>query len=193
MSSFTNNPQAADNDTVLSDEELDRDWKPSGRRPQSTIARSFSAELMDIFRIENSVADLDSQVDKRKQELNNRTTELESLEQRLKEMEARLRQRGSPPNSTGPASNSYSPRHARSPISGVFGNDAAQNPNIGSQLQNRQQDQDEEARVAETLRAGDKYAGSRPGTARASRQAVPGALPPTPTESEDGDRERDNV
>lgn len=31
----------------------------------STIARSFSAELMDIFRIENSLADLDSQVDKR--------------------------------------------------------------------------------------------------------------------------------
>jgi hypothetical protein len=32
---------------------------------RSTIARSFSAELMDIFRIENSVADLDEQVDKR--------------------------------------------------------------------------------------------------------------------------------
>lgn len=31
----------------------------------STIARSFSQELMDIFRIENSVADLDEKVDKR--------------------------------------------------------------------------------------------------------------------------------
>lgn len=30
-----------------------------------TIARSFSAELMDIFRIENSVADLDEEIDKR--------------------------------------------------------------------------------------------------------------------------------
>lgn len=30
-----------------------------------TVARSFSLELMDIFRIENSVADLDEQVDKR--------------------------------------------------------------------------------------------------------------------------------
>jgi hypothetical protein len=30
-----------------------------------TIARSFSAELMDIFRIENSLADLDEKVDKR--------------------------------------------------------------------------------------------------------------------------------
>ena len=71
---------------TMSDEELDRDWKPNGRRPQScvqlllsislrdrlslltwqrTIARSFSLELMDIFRIENSVADLDEQVEKR--------------------------------------------------------------------------------------------------------------------------------
>lgn len=31
----------------------------------STIARMFSDELMDIFRIDNSVADLDEQVDKR--------------------------------------------------------------------------------------------------------------------------------
>ena len=30
-----------------------------------TIARSFSDELMDIFRIDNSVADLDHQVDTR--------------------------------------------------------------------------------------------------------------------------------
>ncbi|EHA56740.1 hypothetical protein MCOR27_008004 [Pyricularia oryzae] len=188
MASITNNPQAADNSsTVLSDEELDRDWKPNGRRPHSTIARSFSAELMDIFRIENSLADLDSQVDKRKQELSSRTTELESLEQRIKEMEARLRQRGSPPNSTGPAANSASPRHVRSPISGVF-DESAQSSSDGSNKH-----QDDEARRHESRAAGEKYAGSRPGTARASRQAVPGALPPTPTESEDGDRERDHV
>jgi hypothetical protein len=77
----------------MSDEELDRNWQPNGRRPQSyvplltathdsrhrdnssaanialpstsTIARSFSAELMDIFRIENSVADLDKEVNER--------------------------------------------------------------------------------------------------------------------------------
>lgn len=30
-----------------------------------TVARSFSDELMDIFRIDNSVADLDQQVDSR--------------------------------------------------------------------------------------------------------------------------------
>jgi hypothetical protein len=31
----------------------------------STVARSFSEELMDIFRIDNSVSDLDHQVDQR--------------------------------------------------------------------------------------------------------------------------------
>ena len=74
------------------DEELDRNWQPNARRPQSyalsllrfktldtpnmkltntgvsrcsTIARSFSAELMDIFKIDESVTDLDDRVDKR--------------------------------------------------------------------------------------------------------------------------------
>jgi hypothetical protein len=72
------------------DEELDRDWVPNGRRPQSTVARSFSAELMDIFRIENSVADLDEQIDKRKQQVTTGQTELQALEARLREMEERL-------------------------------------------------------------------------------------------------------
>lgn len=35
------------------------------RCPSSTIARSFSAELEDIFRIDNSVADLDAKLDER--------------------------------------------------------------------------------------------------------------------------------
>lgn len=37
---------------------------PSNNRHR-TIARSFSQELGDIFRIDNSVADLDEQIDKR--------------------------------------------------------------------------------------------------------------------------------
>lgn len=82
----------------MSDEDLEKDWKPNARRPQSyvvpsinplghplmrlvlqrdtqtdrcrppvssTIARSFSAELEDIFRIDNSVADLDAKLDER--------------------------------------------------------------------------------------------------------------------------------
>jgi hypothetical protein len=60
----------------MSDDELDRDWKPNGR-PQSyvyssqrpmlsqltarrTLARSFSLALDDLFKIDNSVADLDA-------------------------------------------------------------------------------------------------------------------------------------
>lgn len=78
----------------ITDDELDRDWKPNGRRPQSTIARTFSQELMDIFRIENSVADLDSKLDERKQNVQTQTSELEALEKRIKEMEERLK-RGS--------------------------------------------------------------------------------------------------
>ncbi|EJT71859.1 hypothetical protein GGTG_11112 [Gaeumannomyces tritici R3-111a-1] len=158
---------------TLTDEELDRDWKPNGRRPLSTIARSFSAELADIFRLENSVADLDEQVVKRKQEIDSRTAELEALEARIKEMEALLHSGGSPTSgaATGNASTS---QYLRAP--GAF--DGAQ----GQQGQGEQQQVQEDA--------SSKY-GSRPGTARASRQAVPGALPPTPTESEDGDRERD--
>ncbi|TPX18009.1 uncharacterized protein E0L32_011920 [Thyridium curvatum] len=154
----------------MTDEELDRDWKPNGRRPQSTIARSFSAELMDIFRIENSVADLDEQVDKRKQTLNNQTTELQALEARIKEMEARLktqgkdRPSGSDQQQKSPAT---SPRHQRAPLSNAFGEQPP--PPVEKDL---------------PLRGDQKYGGSRPGTARASQQAVPGALPPTPTASE---------
>ncbi|KAL0941263.1 uncharacterized protein CTRU02_204026 [Colletotrichum truncatum] len=79
----------------LTDAELDRDWVPNGRRPQSTIARSFSAELMDIFRIENSVADLDEKIDQRKQTVQSQTNELEALERRIREMEERLKSNGS--------------------------------------------------------------------------------------------------
>ncbi|EQB51385.1 hypothetical protein GCG54_00003319 [Colletotrichum gloeosporioides] len=78
----------------MTDAELDRDWVPNGRRPQSTIARSFSAELMDIFRIENSVADLDEKVVQRKQTVQTQTNELEALERRIREMEERLKSNG---------------------------------------------------------------------------------------------------
>ncbi|KAK4178805.1 hypothetical protein QBC36DRAFT_366439 [Triangularia setosa] len=126
------------------DEELDRDWKPNGRRPQSTIAKVFSEELMNIFRIDNSVADLDEQVDKRKKEIDTQTSELEALERRIREMEERLKG-GKPRTSAGDSSRT-----------------AASMP---------EKDQH-------------KYGGSRPGTARQGQQAIPGALPPTPVESE---------
>ncbi|CAP70977.1 uncharacterized protein PODANS_3_10300 [Podospora anserina S mat+] len=133
------------------DEELDRDWKPNGRRPQSTIAKVFSEELMNIFRIDNSVADLDEQVDKRKKEIDSQTSELEALERRIREMEERLKG-GKPQTGAGDSSRTA---------------------------------------ASATEKDQHKYGGgSRPGTARQGQQAVPGALPPTPVESEDGDRER---
>ncbi|KAK3315474.1 hypothetical protein B0H66DRAFT_606356 [Apodospora peruviana] len=155
----------------MTDAELDRDWKPNGRRPQSTIARSFSQELVDIFRIENSVADLDEKVNQKKQQINNQTSELEALEARIREMEQRLKQ--------GPAAvarPSGSPRSQRPPVANAFdgpnapppppAKDYPTSPNRGQQQQN-------------------KYGGSsQPGTARPSQQAVPGALPPTPVGSE---------
>ncbi|KAJ6441809.1 LSM1-like protein [Purpureocillium lavendulum] len=74
----------------MTDAELDRDWQPNGRRPQSTIARSFSQELMDIFRIENSLTDLDQSVDERRQNVGKNTQELADLQARIREMEERL-------------------------------------------------------------------------------------------------------
>lgn len=162
---------------MMTDEELDRDWKPSGRRPQSTIARSFSQELMDIFRIENSVADLDEKVDKRKHVVQSQTSELEALEARIKEMEERLKRQSMPP---------ASPRTQRPPVSGAFGEPSDAPPQVPEKdnrrpASSRPQQQQQDAKH-----------GSRPGTARASQQAVPGALPPTPTASEDGDGQRDS-
>ncbi|KKA27228.1 hypothetical protein TD95_003325, partial [Thielaviopsis punctulata] len=99
------------------DEELDRDWKPSGRRPQSTIAQSFSQELSDLFRIENSAVDLDSQVDKRKRIVSLQTEELEALEARLREiqnLEARIRTDSLSASSSAASSATASPTTASS-------------------------------------------------------------------------------
>lgn len=145
------------------DEELDRDWKPNGRRPQSTIARSFSQELMDIFRIENSIADLDEQVDKRKQQVTSGQTELEALEARIKEMEDRLKKQT-------PGQGGLSPRAQRQALGDAFAKKASLEKDIAQQQQR-----------------------SRPGTAKQAQQAPGhgGAMPPTPTASEDGG-DRDN-
>ncbi|KAI1130380.1 hypothetical protein F5Y10DRAFT_289593 [Nemania abortiva] len=145
------------------DEELDRDWVPNGRRPQSTIARSFSAELMDIFRIENSVADLDEQIDRRKQQVTTGQTELQALEARLKEMEARLQL--SKIDGVG-----GSPRaHQRQPLANVFDSTNTTAQSTEKELPQRP-----------------LQATSRPGTAKQTQHAPMhgGAMPPTPTASE---------
>ncbi|KAK6699907.1 hypothetical protein SNK03_012645 [Fusarium graminearum] len=147
---------------TLTDEELDRDWQPNGRRPQSTIARSFSAELMDIFRIENSLTDLDQQVHAKKQTVDKETEELAALEARIREMEDRLRR------STGGAA------QQRSPL---------------PQTQTANQAQAQQPSSLDAPKDDSKVR-SRPGTARASQQAPSsGNMPPTPGASEDGDHE----
>ncbi|KAK4038159.1 hypothetical protein C8A01DRAFT_48216 [Parachaetomium inaequale] len=147
----------------MTDEELDREWKPNGRRPQSTVAQMFSQELMDIFRIDNSVADLDEKVDKRKQQITSQTTELEALEARIREMEMRLK--GQAPNSGPSTSASTKANDPNAPPPPPAKDHPAD--------QNRAREQQQQ-----------KYAGSRPGTARQGQPAVPGALPPTPAGSE---------
>ena len=137
------------------DAELDRDWQPSGRRPQSTIARSFSAELMDIFKIEDSIDDLDNKVKTRQQQVRGHTTELESLEARIREMEERLKSGGVTPSAS-------SPRAQRQAVGDAFKAAPAS-----------------DAQRSQT---------SRPGTAKQAQQQPVhgGAMPPTPTASEDG-------
>ncbi|KAF5003669.1 hypothetical protein FDECE_9795 [Fusarium decemcellulare] len=147
---------------TMTDEELDRDWQPNGRRPQSTIARSFSAELMDIFRIENSLTDLDAQVHDKKQTVDKNTEELASLEARIREMEERLRR--------------SAPGSSRTPLPQV---QAAKGTDQESQQQQPQSDS------LDASSKDDAKARSRPGTARAAQQAPSsGNMPPTPGASE---------
>jgi uncharacterized coiled-coil protein SlyX len=118
---------------------------------------------MDIFRIENSLTDLDQQVHAKKQTVNKETEELAALEARLREMEERLRR------STG----------------------GAQQPSSlpQSQTANQAQSQTQQPSSLDAPKDDSKVR-SRPGTARASQQAPSsGNMPPTPGASEDGDHE----
>ncbi|KAL5091940.1 hypothetical protein Trisim1_002333 [Trichoderma cf. simile WF8] len=74
----------------FTDEELDRNWQPNGRRPQSTIARNFQLELEDIFNLDETKAELQQSYDTRKYNITKTTEELSTLEARLREMEQRL-------------------------------------------------------------------------------------------------------
>ncbi|KAI9049756.1 hypothetical protein LZ554_005907 [Drepanopeziza brunnea f. sp. 'monogermtubi'] len=95
----------------MSDAELDREYKPSGR-PTSTMAQSFSLALNDLFKIDNSLADLDAAVSEKKKAVSTQTSELEALEARIKATEERLRQAAT----AGPQ---LSPRQ-RAPLADTF-------------------------------------------------------------------------
>ncbi|KAL2072926.1 hypothetical protein VTL71DRAFT_10250 [Oculimacula yallundae] len=100
----------------MSDDEMDRDWKPSNR-PQSTMAKSFSLALNDLFKIDNSLADLDAAVSEKKKAVSTQTSELEALEARLKATEERLKLASGGPQSGSPGSSS--PR-SRVPLGDTF-------------------------------------------------------------------------
>lgn len=96
----------------------------------------------------------------RKQQINSQTSELEALEARIREMEARLKGNNNNNNNTNASSSSSAAAASSSRVPAPPAKDYP-----AQQQQN-------------------KYAGSRPGTARQGQQAVPGALPPTPAGSE---------
>ncbi|KAK9776485.1 hypothetical protein SCAR479_06808 [Seiridium cardinale] len=66
-----------------SDAELDNDWKPNGRRPQSS-------EISQLLHLEPRKT-ADARLTRRKQEVNSQASELEALERRIREMEERLK------------------------------------------------------------------------------------------------------
>jgi len=153
----------------MSDEEMDRDWKPS-TRPQSTMARSFSLALNDLFKIDNSLADLDAAVYEKKKAVSTQTSELEALEARLKATEERLKKAsgGSPP---GKSSTGRSSPRSRVPLGDTFKEEEQASSPLSSEFR-------KSAGRSETKE------GWKPNKYSAS---MPGALPPTPGASEDGD------
>jgi len=176
----------------MSDDELDREWKSNGR-PQSTMARSFSLALNDLFKIDNSLADLDAAVSEKKQQLSSQTSELEALEARLKATEERLKAaatsrtspNGKPSGRSSPRprpslgdtfTNPQSPtkrEQATSPLSSEF-NRAASRPATGRPTTGKS-----EGRPQSGWQQRQNMTGEAP--------PMPGALPPTPGASEDGD------
>jgi len=173
----------------MSDDELDREWKSNGR-PQSTMARSFSLALNDLFKIDNSVADLDAAVSEKKQKVSSQTSELEALEARLKATEERLKAAASArssPSPNGKPSGRSSPR-PRPPVGDAFTNPqtsprCATSP-LASELNNRPSN----GRPTTGKSEGRPQSGwQNRGNITGGAPAMPGALPPTPSASEDGD------
>lgn len=104
-------------------DDLDKEYTPNGR-PQSTMARSFSLALNELFKIDDSIADLDAKVFEKKQALSSQTSELEALEARLRATEERLKARQAA--SAAPSRQSTSGRSSPRPQAPIAGNTFAQ-------------------------------------------------------------------
>ncbi|TVY13418.1 hypothetical protein LARI1_G008789 [Lachnellula arida] len=162
----------------MSDEELDREWQPSSVRPQSTMARSFSLALDDLFKIDNSLADLDAAVSQKKKAVSTQTTELEALEARLKATEERLKARGASPlpGEKAPSGRS-SPRQRASLAGDTFTNTKPEERAPTSQLSSQKPITGSRPQTANRPKTGNRGdSGAMP--------PMPGALPPTPGASE---------
>ncbi|KAF2762249.1 hypothetical protein EJ05DRAFT_473169 [Pseudovirgaria hyperparasitica] len=97
----------------------DAGWK-SKNRPQSTVARNFSAALDDLFKMDNDLDSLSKNVHQKKQAVTSQSAELEALEARLKAAEERLKNAGKNP---APFPNSRKNSQRRTPVKGAFGED----------------------------------------------------------------------
>ncbi|KAM3074465.1 hypothetical protein ACMFMG_002731 [Clarireedia jacksonii] len=169
----------------MSDAELDNEWAPTGR-PQSTMARSFALALDEMFKLDTSLEDLDAVVSEKKREISSQTSELEQLEARIRETEERLKAattpRGSPPSKLATQAPKTQPTYTSdptSPLEAKFGN------NITS---SRQEEGAETTEDKFTTRPQPiKQTPSSYSTTTALASQMPGALPPTPGASEDGD------
>ncbi|KAF7858506.1 hypothetical protein EAF04_009106 [Stromatinia cepivora] len=160
----------------MSDAELDSQFVPNGR-PQSQMARSFALALDDLFKLD-STDDLDAIVTEKKNEISTKTSELEELEARLKATEERLRakQAAVTPRSSPPGkSHSQQQRSTMDPISPL-------EPKFVNNIPSRG---DETSSVNHASRPAAPRQDQSYTTALASH--IPGALPPTPGASEDGD------
>lgn len=68
---------------------LDDGWTISGR-PQSTLARDFSAALDDLFKL-NGVGALEESVEQKKETLQSQKHQIEDLDAKLRETDEKLR------------------------------------------------------------------------------------------------------
>jgi len=146
-------------------ENPDRDWKPSGR-PQSTIARNFSADLDNLFNIDGGLDTLDRTVLQKKQAVSSHTQELEALEAKLRETEERLKQA-----KTSPSSFSRKNSQRRTPIQGTFAEaDKARTSDSNSPL----------SQVTNIPRRPNPQAESQKSNDQSPLPPMPGAMPETP-------------
>ncbi|DAA78755.1 TPA_exp: Uncharacterized protein A8136_2540 [Trichophyton benhamiae CBS 112371] len=98
------------------DVELDKEWKPNGRRPQSTMARSLAAALDNAFMLDSEVDNLTNSIHYKQTLVSMQSRELEALEARLRATENRLRM-----------------QKGEAPLEPVKVNDGANNDNVTSQ------------------------------------------------------------